>query len=465
MSIIWGRVLLRCACLGALLAICSAACADVLTPADFAEGLDVLPVGDAPVQRIELPMAVYAGTVRGDLGDLRIFDSAGTQMPYSIVERSALDVAENGFEPLAIFPLPAAALAGAALNVRVDASGAVVSVQGREPGRAAGVQAYLVDVPKRAGSAQVQLPLRELRLKLAGTADIVGTVQIEHSNDLLQFSPLVSAAPVTRLLHAGRSLEQLRIDLPEHAARYLRLTLMSQGGDLTLSGVEGRRAAAAVPAPRATRFAAGASVDNGLQFDLGARLPLVGIAVDLVDDNSFLEARLRCADAAAAPVADTARSWRELGVARLYRLRRGSVVRRSPALRFGTANCRHVRLEAMQKALPLPASARLQALWMPAELWFVRRGNAAHVLAFGSSLVVSAPAPLADLMREMQVAGVNAAVPTAQVGRAVALGGAQRRTAAAPTDWRTLLLWGVLVVGVVLVAGLAIRVLREQPGA
>ena len=463
MSIVWNAALRRGLCLVALLTACASARADVLTPSDFAEGLTVVPVGDAPVQRIELPLAIYAGAVRSDLGDLRVFDPSGAQMPYSIVERSDPPAAISGFEPLPIFPLPAAALSGAALNVRVDTSGAVVSVQGGEQARGAAVKAYLIDVSKHAGNAQPQPPLRELQLILGGTADVVGTVQIERGDASLQFSPLVTAAPVTRLLHAGRSLEQLRVELPDHEARYLRLTLTSQGGELTLSGVQGRRAAEVLPAPRTTAFVSGVVDGDGLVFDLRARLPVVGVAVDLVDDNSFLEARLLCADADVAPVSKTVRSWRALGVTRLYRLSSGTVVRRSEALRFATATCRYVRLEAMQKALPLPASARLQALWTPAELWFLRRGNAAHVVAFGSNQVAPAPAPLANLMREMQEAGADAAVPTAQVGRVHALGGAQRRTAAAPTDWRKLLLWGVLLVGVLLVVGLAVRVLREQP--
>ena len=458
-------MLLRLACFVVALLPGAAAYSDALSPGDFAEGLEVVPVGDAPVQRIELPMAVYAGTVRSDMGDLRVFDAAGAPMPYSLVERSSPLVEENGFVPLAMFPLPAAAIAGAALNVRVDASGAVVSVQGGESARGAAVKAYLIDVSKRAQPAQPQLPAwRELQLVLAGTADVVATVQIEGSDDLLNFSSLVSAAPVTRLMHAGRRLEQLRVELPENTARYLRLTIVSQGGEPTISAVHGRRAAAVRLAPRESRFVSGVVEGKGLEFDLGARLPVVGIAVDLVEDNSFLEARLLCADAGSLVDKQGERTWTLLGVTRLYRLSRGELLRRSDALRLATVHCRYVRLEAEQKDQQVPIVARLQVLWTPAELWFIRRGNAAHVVAFGSSLVLPAPAPLAELMREMEGAGANAVVPTAQLWRARTLGGVERRTASAPTDWRKLFLWAVLVGGVVLVIALAIRVLREQPG-
>ena len=62
--------------LGGALAQSSEPFAPALTSADFARGFEVVPVGDAPVEVLELPLTVYRGSRQPDLADLRVFRTA-----------------------------------------------------------------------------------------------------------------------------------------------------------------------------------------------------------------------------------------------------------------------------------------------------------------------------------------------------------------------------------------------------
>ena len=58
--------------------------ATALSPQDFASGMTVVVSREAPVYRVTVPLAVYQGTVREDLGDLRVFNAQGEAVPYSL---------------------------------------------------------------------------------------------------------------------------------------------------------------------------------------------------------------------------------------------------------------------------------------------------------------------------------------------------------------------------------------------
>ena len=50
-------------------------------PGDFAFGIPLETVATEALFDVEVPAAVYAGVVRADLGDLRVFNAAGEPVP------------------------------------------------------------------------------------------------------------------------------------------------------------------------------------------------------------------------------------------------------------------------------------------------------------------------------------------------------------------------------------------------
>ncbi len=451
-------------------ALCACTGANAALPDDFAEGLALRPTGDAPLQRIELPFAVYAGSARRDLGDVRVFAPDGSEVPYALVARTASASAPS-FEAVPIFPLPAAAASASAIDVRVDSAGAVVSVQGA-PAASADVRTWLVDT----GAAGP--PVRELLLRFAGEGDVLGSIDVDGGATLQAFAARVRGAQVARLRHEGRALDQLRVALPSGDTRYLRLTLRLEGDAATsppaLEAVLARRATQAGPAPRHTPWLRGRASEGRIAFDLGARLPLQAVELDLGVDNSFVLAQFECRDRSEREGEQAV--WQPLGVARIHRLRRGATVQRSEPVPVAGVHCVQLRVHAGAasgnagegRVATLPAEATLRAAWLPAELWFLRRGDGEHLLAFGANLVAPAPLPLAalraDAGHDAAAAGTGIAdVGEAGIGGTRTLGGADRRQATPPIDWKQSVLWMVLLAGVALVVLLAWRVMRDTP--
>ncbi|MDX9709192.1 MAG: DUF3999 family protein [Trichloromonas sp.] len=91
------------------------------------------------------------------------------------------------------------------------------------------------------------------------------------------------------------------------------------------------------------------------------------------------------------------------------------------------------------------------------------RGAGPFLLAYGNANLNSPPAAGADLLGGAAVSGADAPAPERIVpGAIVTLGGEERLfPLRSPPSWRTLPLWGVLGLGVVLVGILAWRLQRQ----
>src|SRR5205807_1175889 len=117
--------------------------------------------------------------------------------------------------------------------VKSDASGTVVSVQGRTAGKPAPARtaAWLVDASK------YNSPMRALVMEWnvqAGTE--VVKVDVEASDDLKAWRRVASRAPLMRLQQGESVLEQRRVDLHGLRAKYLRIT--GEPAAFALSGVK-----------------------------------------------------------------------------------------------------------------------------------------------------------------------------------------------------------------------------------
>ena len=106
--------------------------ARALTPNDFAEGFEVTPVGDAALQRVYLPGAVFRGATRTDLGDLRVFDRSGREVAF-VLSVAAAPRTPAAWRAIQFFPLPDAfspASPTSRVDVQVGAGGAIIAIRG-----------------------------------------------------------------------------------------------------------------------------------------------------------------------------------------------------------------------------------------------------------------------------------------------------------------------------------------------
>jgi len=96
----WRIVLLLCSAAGA-------ACAEEVVPQkrDFAWGMTLEMGAASPFYRLSLPLNVYTGVVRPDLGDLRVLNGQGAVVPQSLELPAVQQKADDSSAKAKLFPL------------------------------------------------------------------------------------------------------------------------------------------------------------------------------------------------------------------------------------------------------------------------------------------------------------------------------------------------------------------------
>jgi len=431
-------------------------------PEDFAYGLPLTPSGVTPFAEVELPLAVYRALTRADLGDLRVFNGAGEEVPHLLRGPEAVVTETPGAaRAVPFFPLRATDGTDEALAVRVAETPGDwrVEIRGRsavEADGATSVSGYLLDL------GGLDFSVAQVELDWEDGGDFYGEVEVATSDQLKDWRPLTRAV-LARLDYQGRRLEHRRIDLPTAPGRYLRLRwrgsapsveparviASARPGHATLPEIRHWLPAAATPLPETSGLA---------RVDLGGRLPVAALRVTFAEANNLARLHLSSGDAAEGP-------GRHRAEALVYRLRFTERELVSAELPLSASRDRYWFVHSDNGL----AGARLEFGWRPDRLLFLVRGAGPFLLAYGNANLNSPPTAGAELLHSAEIAGEGVPAPERLVpAGVVTLGGEERLLPrSSPPSWRTLLLWGVLGLGVVLVGVLAWRLqrqLREMPG-
>jgi hypothetical protein len=405
--------------LGLMLAPGWGAAAD-LSPQDFAFGLPIVITKDASVYRFTLPLDVYRGIVREDLGDVRVFNADNEAVPYSLRRPTPPAAAHEEATSL-----PLLALRG---NSRVVMDGGHLTIESpggaaslpTQTGGSAAVNQYVLD------GRGLDFAVAVLQLHWPETAtDYSGRVKIEASDDLGTWQTLVAAAPTANLHANGQSLIENRVALNPVRAKFWRVFLDVAGA----------------PDP---------AVQDADVFDLQARLPVSRLNISLPESNTVNTIELSSRRAPGDP-------WRTVTQSDFYRVKSVDGEQQNAPLDIALDRDRYWRARIVRGGgLPrLPLHLRVE--WVPNEVTFLARGKPPFLLAYGNAAATSAEADISQIPADVEIA--PAAVGTLQV-----LGGSSRLAAKPPSyHWMRATLWGALILAVALLGWVALR--RSRPSA
>jgi hypothetical protein len=429
-------------------ALAVAADPDGSSPNDFAYRMQVSGTTDSAAYRVTVPLAVYQKIVHADLSDLRVFNGSGEQVPFAI-ERPASGTVSNAATALSLFPLQDDSSATLdAVRVTIESGKGSVNVQtsGQSPpsGR---INTYLVD-----GRA-LNLPAAALRLEWAqDAADFAGRVRVEASDSLGDWRSIAGAAPVANLHSgAGRLVEQ-RVEFAPTKAKYWRLSWVGPAAPFVLTAVFAEPARQSVEARHSSRNVSAIPAKRAageFEYDLGARLPVDRVNLELPDINTVVDVELLSR-------AYTSDDWRAVRRAGFYRLRSdGEELRNGPvAVALNTDRLWILRTNPKSGGLGSVAP-KLVVEWIPHEVVFVARGAGPFYVAYGSATADSAAVSLAVLPK-------NVAIASASLSEPESVGGDARLTPPPePYAWKAALLWVVLIAGAALLAWMAFRLSKD----
>jgi len=448
----------------ALACMASVACANQ-QPADFRYRAAVIAQEGESHYRLSVPAAVYAGVERRDLGDLRVLNAAGEAVPYAFLPRAPGEPGPVQTKTAKLFPLygeEAKGLDGVKLDVVRGTGGTVIRLAAEPKGTKRGrkLLGYLID------AGELDLGIEAMTLDWQTGAGFNGTARVDASDDLLRWTTVVGEAPVLVLEHFGERLERKRLELQGRKAKFFRISFSRVPDDLVLKGVQLEMRGERVEPAREWRRVTGAPVPGKRSeylFDTGGKFPVDRLRLVLPQQNTVARVELLARDREDA-------QWRPAGAASVFRLHRDGAPVTSPDARVVPTADRQWLLRVDERGGGLGAGElALEFGWLPHEMVFAARGVGPFILAYGSKLA------------KPEALQIGAVVPDYRAGKEIAarratLGESMGSARALPSladplgllralldsgDGKKWALWIVLGAGVLAVAWMALRLLRD----
>lgn len=433
----------------------AAAAAD---PAPYAKRwLLVLSGEHAGAYRVVLDGEVYATTARADLRDIDVLDAHGKPVAAALFgpEQPTALPARRIVVPW--FPLPAPAQAAGEplrLSAQFGENGRIVRVQAEAaaPAVDGDGRAFLVDL------SSIRDNTEAIEITWEPGTPREARYRVEASHDLQAWRTVDEAAALVELQRGGERLVRNEVPIPG-GLRYVRFVPLDASPALPIREVRVRldtaymRQAMHWPALQGTRVQEQGRDYFVYQSD--GRYPVSQVDLE-TGDYAVGEWTLESRDAPDAPWRHRAGPW----VA--YRVG-GEKQSASPEqpLQGAPVRDRYWRLHARGAA---PSQAPVLKLgYRPDVMVFLAQGEPPYALVAGSATAQRAQAPMPALVDALRADRGDGWQPSpAYLAKPEVLAGDAALVAPAPPrDWKSWLLWGLLVAGALLVAGFAFSLMRQ----
>lgn len=423
---------------------------------DYAKGLSVEATYSQPMIETLLPDDVYRTVTRNDLGDLRVFNAEGIPVPHAFCAAPDSTVPEVAEQQLRVFVLRGReqVYTGSSRVAVETPAGTRVDVQESAP-PAAAVVSGLVHIIDARGATE---PLRAIRFDWHSSDGVSEVkVRIEASDDLDQWRVIVPTSTLLIARQGGQELRRERIELPRREYQYLRVQRVDGGPPLAINGVIAERVGAAEeiePVWFNARRLESKEADV-LLFDAEHVAPVSYARLRLPQENSSISVSLQSRS-------DEEFPWRSRWSGESYVIVADTARRESPPARFEPTPDRYWRVQILKDPQVYQGSL-LELGYRPTRLRFLAQGPGPFTVAFGSRRAeISRPAVCDDLLSDVSAADRERMVEVGYPGQILPLGGDEAlKPVPKKTPLRVVVLWGVLVVGVALLVGMALSLLKR----
>jgi len=433
--------------------------------------------GESAAWQVELNPDVYA-VAAVDLHDVGVVDADGNAAPAALYRPPAAG-AVDALVDLPLFavpqPEPGAQPGSDAIRLQIERG-----ADGRLRRVAADVGAPPAprEAPARADllldASAIRDAFAALRIDWSPDTDVSAQFDIAGSDDLQQWRPLAARATVLHLTQGGNMLDRHEVALDHSRVAYLRLRRLDDGPALPALRVQLRTNAAASATRSARRWLPATAVageaapaepaDAGrppaFHYRLPAALLVDAVKVELADDNSLARVAVFSLEHNGA-----AERWASRASFVAFRLRQdGATIGNDDQAVLPARAARDWRIAP---ATPLAQAPALSVAYVPQRLVFLAQGKAPFRLVAGSATARRGDYPIDAALASLRSGRAQDwQPPLATLGaRATLAGDAALAPAPVPRDWKTWLLWGVLVGAALLIAAMALSLVRGGGGS
>ncbi|MGK5064979.1 DUF3999 family protein [Janthinobacterium sp. LB3P112] len=448
-------------------------------PQDYRWSIALTPQPGAGLSRISVPTDVYLHARSASLADVRLFDSTGKPLAFSLTAPPAQSRTQRDTIAMRIFPVTGKNIGYYELDnvdIRTGNDGRLLSVTARgssTPDAAPGLQGLILDAGApakdgRIGALHFTLP--------PGTDNYHAQVLLEVSDDLKQWDAIATTTLNWLRNSDTQTLTNDRIEFAPRSFRYARLS-WQYGDPITFAGIAAQQlSVTAVALPRATialKGTPGKSVDERL-YATPIAIPADSIGLQLAEGNTSMPVTLGVYHAASdAPrqrlrLRPQARSTQAADFEPLlnttfYRINMDGKERVSGDLAMPVVQTAQWVLRPQYHSGTNPnLNSVLRLGWTPASLIFLASGKGPYQLVFGRNGATPAALPLSQVAPGFTQEELLA-LPVATAARVVAL------TSDAPIEktpdgagLRLTALWAALLLGVAMLGFFAWRLLSQM---
>jgi hypothetical protein len=429
--------------------------------------------GDSAAWQVELNPEVYAAVRSEDLRDIEVVNAAGEAVPMAARAAQTTSTAQASDFELPQFALPATAPGAASdesLNLHIERGpdGKLRRLDAEVGAADAKATAHAPAGDLLLDASALKTSIDSLWLDWNEGGDFNAQFSVAGSDDLQQWRTLNASATVLSLHQAGNVLARHQIALNGVQAKYLRLHRLDTAASISGLRVRARTLAHStltqpasvwVDAAPVAGDPATANTPATYRYQLPAQLAIDTLKVDLASDNSLARVRI----GVRGRVVDERVPWLPCADFTAFRLRQGEELIGNDE----TTSCRGMR--ALQlKLLPSTALDRapsVRVAFRPDRFVFLAQGAGPYRLVAGSARTRRGDYPVDTALAQLRAKlGTDWQPPLAALGPRVTLQGEAAFTSAPVEkhrDWKTWLLWAVLVGAAALIGGLALSLLRK----
>lgn len=437
--------------------VLSATAQDAPKPSEFGWRAKVEVPAGANVARVALPAEALAALRSADARDLRVFNGAGEPVGHAIARPAAPSQESLQTGVFRAYPLfataPGSRPARGSVQVKVDGTdgravwvrmdGAGISTTNAEPLNAALFTTEAVKQSITAITVHGEVPANApIAVTLSSSPDLARWTDVPVRGRLFRFDGDNAPRNMTLALTEPLALE----------GKYLRLSWEGQAG-VKVTGITGTIASAKPMAGRVrASLPAPAQAGNALEWQVPFATPVAALVLTPKNANTVAPVRVLGRNDAAQP-------WQMLGSGVVYKVGDNA----NPPVQLNGASVRSLRVEATQGPALNPGSLDVAVEFLPVEVAFLVSGEGPFVLAAGR-----ARTDAAALATDMLITAGGKKLdelPLAKIGEVLPAGtgsGSAIDRIIPGQENRSLVLWLVLGVGVLVLGGAAFALFRQM---
>ncbi len=403
---------------------------------------------------VELNEAMYRIIQKNDLSDIAAFNASGEALPFGPMPTS--------YGPLPATWLPAKSFSlpkeisqnpnDLKLHIQRSASGDLtLNANLANQKSASQANDWIIEV------ASNKLGIEALQVQLAEqSSDFSAQLIVQESIDLQQWQYL-NTASIVSLQQDGQRLQRLQVELPGHATKYLRVQSPDAPAGMLISGFKiKQRPFGVVKSPPLQWLSANFIKKDQREFiyALPARILPEQINIALKNTNAI------------AQFAISARQgehddWQAQSNLTVFRLRAAGISLDNEANSLQTGRMQFWRIESNTDIDEVPV---LRFAYRPEQFLLLTHGPGPYRIVAGSRVAQRDHYPLDILISQVKQNQGRDWKPTGvSLGKALKVHVNMQEASKIPTDWRTLFLWLVLLLGVGVVVLMVLKLLRQAP--